>query len=199
LAFIASVVIGNALARLHTEERPLAYGLALLAVGALVVANGATAYPSPAVLEGFQEGFTTGDTALAAWMAGALPHGASLGADHRLSDLYFYEAQSPATWDNATCLFVGSDDYCAYAELHTSSLPNAPPPVGNGPPKGPIDAVAVDQVMKENGVALDPSAPAVPMSAAALHRLQGPGFVLLYDQGDQQSWWVDLPQVPTPS
>jgi hypothetical protein len=166
--------------------------LAVLAVLALVGANAATAYPPPAALEGFQEGFTPQDVSLAGWMAISLPAGTSLASDHRLSDLYFYDSGgNPASWDNSTCLFEGSNEFCAYHDLEDSFLPN--PPI-----QGMVDVVAVDSTMRSTGVALDPSLPAVPMSAAALDRLQGPGFVLLYSAGGQSAWWVDWPEVPAP-
>ncbi len=53
----------------------------------------------------------------------------------------------------------------------------------------PIDAVAVDGVMR-GGVALDPGAAAVPMSASALAWLAAPPFVPVYENGDQVVYWV---------
>ncbi len=41
------------------------------------------------------------------------------------------------------------------------------------------------------GVALDPNAPAFPMSPQALAFLKGPGFVLLYEDGQgEMLFWV---------
>lgn len=191
-----ALVVGLALDRFARAERLSAPGRAvpitLVVALVLVGASAATAYPPPAALEGFQEGFTTADLSLASWLAVSLPHGTALASDHRLSDLYFYDSGGdPATWNNATCLFNGNNEYCAYADLQNSSLPN--PPLA-----GAVDAVAVDETMRVNGVALNPAVPATPMSSSALERLQGAGFVLLYSDGGQTAWWVDLPAVPPP-
>ncbi|MCL5984339.1 MAG: hypothetical protein M1143_02035 [Candidatus Thermoplasmatota archaeon] len=40
------------------------------------------------------------------------------------------------------------------------------------------------------GVALDPAQYAYPMNATQLKFLQGPQFVLLYENGPQEVWWV---------
>ncbi|MDE1819795.1 MAG: hypothetical protein KGJ23_02255 [Euryarchaeota archaeon] len=184
LALVVAVVVGRALASARASPRRGAYAAALGAVVVLMAANAATAYPPPSVLVGFQEGFTAQDLTLASWMATELSRGAHLASDHRLSDLYFFDSGgSPATWDNASCLFVGDRNLCAMAELKSSYLPN--PPL-----RGPVDVVAADATMVQSGVALDPSEPAVPMSPSALARLAGPGFVVLYSDGDQTVWWA---------
>ncbi len=189
----------SALRDLRSVHSKVPYFAALASVVLLVAASGATAYPPPTLLEGFQEGFTPADLSESTWMAVSLPAGAHLASDHRLSDLYFYDSGgSPATWDNASCLFIGTDSYCAYAELQSSFLPEPPPPQGHGPPAGKIYAVAVDETMRTQGVALDPSQPAVPMSGAAQDRFAGPGFVELYSAGGQTVWWVVLSEVPSP-
>ena len=192
LSLLTAAVLGQGLAAVRRSARPGATAVSLVAVGLLLGAAAATAYPPPAVLEGFQEGFTYGDQAMASWMAVSLPRGTSLASDHRLSDEYFYDSGgNPATWDNASCLFLGNNDYCAAAELRSTFLPN--PPL-----EGRVDVVAADATMRTSGVALNPSRPALPMSSTALQRLAGPTFVVLYSDGGQTVWWVAAPY-PAPT
>lgn len=165
-----------------TPRRAVAFGL----VAVLIGANAWVAYPPPSALEGFQEGFTPQDLTLIEWASASLPAGSALAADHRLSDLYFGLTGQPATWDTTPCLFLGENRSCAQAELNASLAPRGP---GHVP--RPLDAVAVDWTMIHVGVALDPNAPAFPMSPQALAFLRGPGFVLLYEDGQgEMLFWV---------
>ena len=165
-----------------TPRRAVAMGLVALLIGA----NALVAYPPPSALEGFQEGFTPQDLTMIEWASASLPPGSALAADHRLSDLYFGLSGQPATWDTTPCLFLGDNRTCAQAELNASLAPRGP---GHVP--RPLDAVAVDWTMLHVGVALDPNAPAYPMSPQALSYLSGPGFVLLYEDGHgEMLFWV---------
>lgn len=191
LALLTACGLGRVLALPPTsQDRGLWFAVLGLTLG-LVVSNAVAAYPPPAAIEGFQEGFTPADLSLAAWAGQELPPGASLAADHRLSDLYFLDSggRGYATWNNASCLFNGNDPWCARAELNSSYLPNIPF-------QGTVDAVAYDATMVQSGVALNPSNPALPMSASALARLHGSGFIELYDAGGQALFWVDTPSLP---
>lgn len=185
LVLLAAMTIGSLISDLHASGRRRALVAVVLGVGLLVGANAAVCYPPPSLLEGFQEGFTAQDTALASWAVSSLPAGSALASDHRLSDLYFGYSGWPATWSAAPCLFVGENTSCARQELQDLSFPLA-----HFAPR-PLDAVAVDPVMVQQGVALNPNAPAVPMSASALAYLEGPGFILLYSDGGASVWWVD--------
>lgn len=187
LVLLAAMTLANLMQNLHAEGRKRELGAVMLAAGLLVAANAAVCYPPPSLIEGFQEGFTAQDTSLASWAVASLPAGSTLGSDHRLSDLYFGYSGAPATWSAAPCVFVGSNTSCAREELLSLSFPLARFPAR------PLDAVAVDPAMVQQGVALNPNAPAVPMSSSAREYLDGPAFVLLYSNGEASVWWVNDP------
>jgi hypothetical protein len=175
-------LIGPAQVGRMRPRQAVAVGLVALLLGA----NALVAFPPPSALEGFQEGFTPQDLTMIEWAASSLPPGSALAADHRLSDLYFGLSGQPATWDTTPCLFLGDNRTCARAELNASLAPRGP----DQEPR-PLDAVAVDWTMVHVGVALDPNAPASPMSPQALAALNGPGFVLLYEDGQgEMLFWV---------
>lgn len=189
LILLAAMLLGRGLAAVRTStESPWASVGAWVAVGALLGANATVAYPPPTLIEGFQEGFSSADMALASWSARELPAGATFASDHRLSDLYFlFSGGANATWSAAPCLFQGNNSSCAISELRSLSFPQSEDPARS------LDAVGVDQVMVQQGVALNPNNPAYPMSPWAWQFLHGPGFVELYANGDQVVWWVDEP------
>lgn len=190
LLLLAAITLGRALAVLHRapDRRPLALAIAL--VGVLVVANAAIVYPPPSLLEGFQEGLTPADMGVVSWAATSLPPATTFASDHRLSDLYFGETGRPATWDSTTCLFTSNNTTCALGELRGLRFP-----LFRFAPR-PLDVVAVDPTMVDQGVALDPNAPAVPMDACAVGLIAGPGFLEVYDSGGTSLYWVDLAALP---
>ena len=163
------------------------------AVGVLVVvaANAAIAYPPPSDLGGFQEGLTTGDAALWLWVGVAAPPTWAVASDHRLSSMIFGFDGNPATWWTTPYLFNGnaSDWPAAAAELTLAQAPNPSH-------RHAIDLVAVDSVMY-SGVALSPSALALPLSAAAKAWFAGLPFVLLYENGECAVYLVDAPLLPS--
>ncbi|MCI4323746.1 MAG: hypothetical protein L3K03_06985 [Thermoplasmata archaeon] len=160
-------------------------GLAAVGLAAIVVvgANAVIAFPPPAAFVGFQEGLTSGDAALWMWADGALGPSTVIASDHRLSSMLFGFDGFYATWQSTPALFVGSNFTAAAMELNSSGAPHWPYIFA-------IDAVAVDSVMYQ-GVALDPSSPALPLSAAAQEWLHSSPFEPLYLNGLETVYWVD--------
>ncbi|MDE1837477.1 MAG: hypothetical protein KGJ23_12795 [Euryarchaeota archaeon] len=196
LLLLVAMVLGRVLSGLATVDAPRRAGLAFAIGGVvlLVASNAAIVYPPPSLLEGFQEGLSPSDVGMVSWTVAELPSEATLASDHRISDLYFGGSGRPATWGSATCLFVGNNSTCALEELRGLIYPLGP----DKDPLRPIDAVAVDPTMRHQGVALDPNAPALPMSSCAMGWLQGSGLVELYDSGGDSVWWVELSALPGP-
>ncbi|HEV2166773.1 MAG TPA: hypothetical protein VGS23_07375 [Thermoplasmata archaeon] len=189
LGLLVAIGIGRLVARSGDRwGRPavLAGGTAVLL---LLAANAAIAYPPPADFGGFQEGLTNGDAALWGWAAVGLPENAVVASDHRLSSMIFGFDGNRATWDSTPALFTGSNWTSAAHELEGSLAPHQ---------IEPIDAVALDGTMRTAGVALDPGALAVPLSAAATTWFQSPAFVPLYENGPQVVYWVDGPVSASP-
>ncbi len=188
MAMLVAVGLGGLVARTERSDwkRFAVGGIVCVLIGA----NAWVALPPPQATDGFQEGFTPQDLALAGWGAHSVAIGTTLAADYRLSDMYFGLSGNPATWSNTCVLFLGNLTRCGItsgnvsrevaAELNDSLAPNH---------LSPVDAVAVDQTMISVGVALDPSQPTYPMAPSQLAFLQGPDFVLLYENGPQEMWW----------
>ncbi len=189
LGLLAAIGLGRLVARgADAWGRPAL--LAGVAAGVLLLAgNAAIAYPPPADFGGFQEGLTPADAALWGWAAQGLPPPTIVASDHRLSSMLFGFDGLRATWDSTPALFVGSNWSAAEAELNASLAPH-------GPPLYPLDAVAIDATMRTSGVALNPSAPAAPMSAAARAWFDRAPFVPIYENGLQSVYWVDGPFGP---
>ena len=116
------------------------------------------------------------------WMAREMAPGSVLAADYRLSDLYFGFSGNPATWSNAGPLFLSPNRTAALQQLAGTRAPSR---------TLPIDLVAVDATMRTTGVALNPSSLALPMASQALTRFSEPPFVVVYENGPQEVWWVD--------
>ncbi|MCI4330483.1 MAG: hypothetical protein L3K19_01365 [Thermoplasmata archaeon] len=157
----------------------------------LLAANAAIVYPPPSDFGGFQEGLTSQDAALWMWVGSAIPAGAVVASDHRLSSMIFGFDGNRATWDSTPALFVGKDPKAAMDELRGANAPHTLPKLL------PINAVAVDETMRDTGVALDPSAPALPLSANASAWFDAPPFVAVYENGPEAVYWVDAPLIPT--
>jgi hypothetical protein len=187
------VAIGTArlLARAHDRGGRRAFVAGCLAVGLLLAANAAIVYPPQSDFGGFEEGLTPGDAALWMWVGLAAPPTWTVATDHRLSSMVFGFDGNPATWVTTTALFTGAAGDCAQAaaELWSVGTPNPADPK-------PVDLVAVDSVMHD-GVALDPSANATALTPAAAAWLSGPPFVLLYENGPDVVYLVDVATLPT--
>lgn len=184
LGLLVAIGVGRLVARSEQRWGRPAVLAGAAAVVLLIAANGAIAYPPPAVFGGFQEGLTDGDAALWGWAAIGLPAGTVVASDHRLSSMIFGFDGNRATWDSTPNLFTGSDWGLAAAELRSSEAPHN---------LSPIDAVAIDGTMRGSGVALDPSSLALPMSPAATAWFLSPPFVPIYENGPQSVYWVDGP------
>ncbi len=187
LGLVVAVGMGRLIARAGDRAGRGAIAAGAVAAVLLVGANAAIAYPPPADFGGFQEGLTAGDAALWGWAGVGLPPTTVVASDHRLSSMLFGFDGLAATWDSTPALFLGSNYSAALAELNSSLAPHE---------YLPIDAVAVDSVMRTSGVALNPSAPATPMSAAAEAWFDRAPFVPLYENGGQAVYWVDGPLDP---
>ncbi len=160
-----------------------------LAVVVLVGANAAIVYPPQADFGGFEEGLTRGDAGLWMWVGIALPAGATVASDHRLSSFLFGFDGLRATWVTTPALFTGSTWSAARAELNSSGVPN---PAFSAP----IEYVAIDGVMY-GGVALNPAGLALPLSSAAIAWFGLEGFVPVYENGPEVVYLVDLAALPT--
>ncbi|MEM0129172.1 MAG: hypothetical protein QXG65_03295 [Thermoplasmata archaeon] len=159
-----------------------------VAVGAvvLVAANAAIVYPPQRDFGGFEEGYTAADSGLWMWSGLGLPPNATVATDHRLSSAVFGFSGLAATWDSTPALFTGSNWSEARAELAGAPAPYV---------VRPIDYVIVDSVMYV-GVALNPSAAALPLSPAAIGWFSGLPFVPVYQNGPDVVYLVDAAAMP---
>jgi hypothetical protein len=188
------IMLAAVLGYLALKVRAVGGRRALLAFGTgvavLVAANAVIAYPPPADLGGFQEGYTNGDAALWMWGGIALPPGTVVATDHPLSSVLFGFDGWSATWEggtNFTMLFLGNASEWPRAATALRSV-DAP----HCPYRYPAQTVAIDGTMY-TGVALDPAAPALPLSPAAKAWFAQAPFVPLYENGPQAIYWIDGP------
>ncbi len=184
LGLLVAVGTGRLVARAGDRGGRRAFVAACLAVTVVVAANAAIAYPPQADFGGFEEGLTKGDAALWMWAGIALPPGATVASDHRLSSFLFGFDGLRATWVTTPALFTGASWSAALAELASSGVPN---PAASAP----IAYVAIDGVMY-GGVALSPSNLAAPLSPAAIAWFEKAGFVPVYENGPEVVYLVDL-------
>jgi hypothetical protein len=154
----------------------------------LLAANAAIVYPPQAEFGGFEEGLTHADAGVWMWVGLEEPTTLTVASDHRLSSMIFGFDHNPATWVTTPALFTGSNESAAIAELRSSGVPNPAD-------ARPIDLVVVDGVMY-GGVALNPSAAALPLSAAAIAWFELPAFVMLYENGRAAIYLVDATLLP---
>ncbi len=189
IALLVAVGAARLVARAGDAGGRRALVAASVAVVLLVGANAAIAYPPQADFGGFEEGLTHGDAALWMWVGLAIPPGATVASDHRLSSFLFGFDGLRATWVTTPALFTGSSWAEARAELNASGVPN--PALS-----APIDFVAIDAVMY-TGVALNPSDLALPLSPAAIAWFGCPAFVPVYENGAQVVYLVDLAALST--
>ena len=189
LGLVVAICLGRLVGLAQDRRgRPSAVAAAI-AVVVLVGANGLIAYPPPAVFGGFQEGLTEGDAAVWMWTGIAVPTGCAVASDHRISSMVFGFDGNPATWQSTPDLFVNSNWSLALSELENASAP----PAGH---HYPISLVIVDGTMRTAGVALDPSQPAAPLSPEAVLWFESPPFVVVYENGGTEAYWVDLAAAP---
>lgn len=189
ISLLAAVGVARLVARAHDGfgRRALVVGIA--GAVALVAANAAIVYPPQSDFGGFEEGLTHGDAALWMWVGIAAPPTWVVASDHRLSSMIFGFDGNPATWVTTPDLFNGNNWSGAASELRSVGAPNPADP-------RPVDLVAVDSVMYQ-GVALDPSNLAVPLSAAAIAWFERAPFVPLYENGLDVVYLVDASAFPS--
>jgi hypothetical protein len=190
LGLLIAVGAARLLARVHDRAGRRAFLAGTVAVVVLLAANAAIVYPPQADFGGFQEGLTHGDSGLWMWVGIAAPTTAVVASDHRLSSMIFGFDGNQATWDSTPALFTGSNWSSARGELERSQAPN--PSFEHS-----IDLVVVDSVMY-GGVALNPSASALPLSSDAIHWFQSAPFVLIYQNGQDVVYLVDASEMPPP-
>ncbi len=190
LGLMIAVGLARFVARAHDRAGRRAFLAATVGIVVLLAANAAIVYPPPTDFGGFEEGLTHGDAGLWLWIGIAEPRSAVVASDHRLSSMIFGFDGNPATWDSTPALFTGANWSAAVGELRASGAPNTSDPV-------PIDLVVVDSVMY-GGVALNPSASALPLSSAAIAWFGGLPFVLLYESGRDVVYLVDASFLPAP-
>jgi hypothetical protein len=177
LGLLVAVGAGRLVARAGDVGGRRALAAATLAVVVVLAANAAIVYPPQSDFGGFEEGLTHGDAAIWMWIGIAEPRTATVASDHRLSSMIFGFDGNPGTWVTTPILFNGDAAQWpqAYAELNASGVPNPAD-------ARPIDLVVVDSVMY-SGVALSPSALAVPLSPAAIAWFAGAPFLPIYENG----------------
>ncbi|MGD0718456.1 MAG: hypothetical protein ABSA15_02600, partial [Thermoplasmata archaeon] len=181
IGLMAAIGVGGLVARAGDRRGRRALVAASIGVILLVAANAAIVYPPQADFGGFQEGYTPGDAALWQWASIGIPSNQVVATDHPLSSAVFGFDGNRATWGSTPALFTGSSWNAAAAELRNSDAPHSP---------HPIDIVIVDSVMY-GGVALDPSAAALPLSAAAIAWFEHSPFLVLYESGQDVTYLVD--------
>jgi len=191
LGLLIAVGAARLVARAGERRGGRAMVAAAVAVVLLVAANAAIVYPHQSDFGGFEEGLTHGDAALWMWVGVGVPAGSTVASDHRLSSFLFGFDGVRATWVTTPSLFTGTNWSAARAELNASGVPN--PALS-----APIEYVALDGVMV-GGVALSPSALAVPLSPEAVAWFGLAGFVPVYENGGEVVYLVDLPVVVTES
>jgi hypothetical protein len=186
LGLLFAIGIGRIIARAGDRYGRRAIVAGTVAFVVLLGANAAIVYPPPSDFGGFQEGLTAQDAALWMWVGIGVPHTAAVASDHRLSSMIFGFDGNPATWDSTPVLFTGNSWSQAQLELESSPAPTT---------ERPIAYVAVDSVMY-GGVALNPNANALPLSASAIGWFQAPPFIPVYENGAQVVYLVDASDFP---
>ncbi len=188
---LVAVSLGRLIARTKESKGPRAFVAVTVAAVVLLAANAAIVYPPPSDFGGFQEGLTAQDAALWLWVGIASPPTWAVASDHRLSSMIFGFDGNPATWVTTPALFNGqaSDWPTAVEELRAAWAPNSDH-------VHPIALVAVDSVMRYDGVALDPAALAEPLSPAAIAWFGQLPFVLVYENGPNFVYLVDASFLP---
>ncbi len=185
LGLLMAVGLARLVARAGDRHGRRALFATAVAVLVVVAANAAIVYPPQSDFGGFEEGLTHGDAALWMWVGIAIPTSAAVATDHRLSSMIFGFDGNPATWVTTAAIFEGPNGSWvdAYEELVSVGVPNPADP-------HPIDFVAVDSVMY-TGVALDPSALALPISSAAIEWFEKLPFLPVYENGLEVVYLVD--------
>ncbi len=188
LALLIASVLGYLAIRIEAAGGRRALLAFAAGVTVLLAANVVIAYPPPSDLGGFQEGLTAQDATLWMWGGSALPNTTVAATDHPLSSMLFGFDGWYANWQfnsSTENLFVGSNWSWAAAELESMAVPHCPY-------RGAAQVVVIDGTMS-TGVALDPAAPAYPLSPSAIAWFRGAPFVPIYENGPQVVYWVDGP------
>jgi hypothetical protein len=192
IGLLAAVGLARLVVRARETGGRRAFLAASLGVVVLLAANAAIVYPPQSDFGGFQEGLTPGDAALWLWVGISTPPSWAVATDHRLSSMVFGFDGNPATWVTTPALFTGgaSDWPTVVSELRSAWVPTSSL-------VHPVDLVIVDSVMYQ-GVALDPSQPALPLSGAAIGWFGQLPFVLLYENGPDAVYLVDASYLTGP-
>jgi len=191
IGLLVAVGLARLATRVGDRAGRRAFAAACVGVVVLLAANAAIVYPPQNDFGGFEEGLTHGDAALWMWVGIAVPPTWTVATDHRLSSMIFGFDGNPATWTTTPALFTGKNWLQAAAELRSVGTPYTNASGGGRP----IDLVAVDSVMY-SGVALDPSASALPLSSSAITWFEELPFVPLYENGQDVVYLVDSSYLP---
>ncbi len=186
IGLLIAVGLARLVSRAGDRAGRRAFVAACVGVVVLLAANAAIVYPPQNDFGGFEEGLTHGDAALWMWVGITAPPTWTVATDHRLSSMIFGFDGNPSTWTTTPALFTGKNWSQAVAELRSSGTPYT---------NRPIALVAVDSVM-HSGVALDPSAPATPLTPNAIAWLGNLPFVPLYENGQEVVYIVDSSYLP---
>jgi len=148
----------------------------------LMIANIPVAYPPQEVMLGFEEGIHPQEWSGLTWAGESTPVHAVYASDHRLSSMLFGIEGKYATWDTTPRTFHEENfSRDVMAELASAGSPFTP---------RRVEYILISDVMKQ-GVALDPNAPARPMSENAAGKFMDSPFITLYDNGFTRIIMID--------
>ena len=151
-------------------------------VATLVLINIPLAYPPQDVMVGFEEGTYQQEWSCLLWAGENTPARSVFASDHRMSSALFGFEGKYATWDTTPRTFTSANfSPEVKAELASANAPLTP---------RQVQYVLLTDVMKR-GIALDPNAPAVPITDASLLKFEQGPFVTLYDNGFAKVVMID--------
>lgn len=141
---------------------------------ALVLLNLPLPYPPQDIMVGFEEGMYQQEWSSLLWAGDSTPARSVFASDHRMSSALFGMEGMYATWDTTPMTFSeGNFSQEVKSELSSARAPFTP---------RQVQYVLLTDVMRR-GVALDPNAPANPMTDASIRKFDIDPFVTLYDNG----------------
>lgn len=184
LAIPVAVMVGAGARWLTLGSGTRAQVGAAVAVGLLVSATAAAAYPPSVALAGFQEGVSPRAVEVALWVR---HHADGLVAgDHRLSAVLFGFGGVNATWNRELRFWHTEDVSEALAAMADVRLPYG---------SARVDWVAIDADLRA-GLQESPFAPALPLEPAEEAKFREPPFQKVFDSGYAQVYFVNWGLVP---
>lgn len=164
---IGMVMIYNA----FDYKKKLIKGLATALIIVLLILTSISAYPSPEIMGGFQEGTSQEDMNGVYWARESLSKPATVATDHRMSSMLFGFASVNATWDEARKTLHAPTYTECQEEIASLDTPSG---------KKSIDYILLDEDIKK-GAALLQWESAEPMSKEAQEKFEIWPFIKLYE------------------